>query len=157
MKNLTKAQKLLIVLSILWEIIALVISYQTQRVRGIVVEYLNLKDFILASLPVILLWSVIWIWGFNWLKKITNKKILENIKYLFSFLFVLSKSMLKAAWYFFIFICIVGGISYILKSAPPIVIKTNKNTSEQVYEQTTKPWEMNWEQSKKNNIINEEK
>lgn len=69
MKNLTKAQKILIVLSILWEIIALVISYQTQRVRGIVVEYLNLKDFILASLPVILLWSVIWIWGFNWLKK----------------------------------------------------------------------------------------
>ena len=63
MKNLTKAQKILIVLSILWEIIALVISYQTQRVRGIVVEYLNLKDFILASLPVILLWSVIWIWG----------------------------------------------------------------------------------------------
>ena len=55
MKNLTKAQKILIVLSILWEIIALVISYQTQRVRGIVVEYLNLKDFILASLPVILL------------------------------------------------------------------------------------------------------
>lgn len=157
MKNLTKAQKILIVLSILWEIIALVISYQTQRVRGVVVEYLNLKDFILASLPVILLWSVIWIWGFNWLKKITNKKILENIKYLFSFLFVLSKSMLKAAWYFFIFICIVGGISYILKSTPPIVIKTNKNTSEQVYEQTTKPWEMNWEQSKKNNIINEEK
>lgn len=72
-------------------------------------------------------------------------------------MFVLSKSMLKAAWYFFIFICIVGGISYILKSAPPIVIKTNKNTSEQVYEQTTKPWKMNWEQSKKNNIINEEK
>mgnify|MGYP000133508491 CR=1 FL=1 len=70
MKNLTKAQKILIVLSILWEIIALVISYQTQRVRGVVVEYLNLKDFILASLPVILLWSVIWIWGFNWLKKI---------------------------------------------------------------------------------------
>ena len=52
MKNLTKAQKILIVLSILWEIIALVISYQTQRVRGVVVEYLNLKDFILASLPV---------------------------------------------------------------------------------------------------------
>ena len=42
MKNLTKAQKILIVLSILWEIIALVISYQTQRVRGVVVEYLNL-------------------------------------------------------------------------------------------------------------------
>jgi len=66
-------------------------------------------------------------------------------------------ALLKVTWYFFIFICIVGGISYVLKSVPPIVIKTNENTSEQVYEHTTKPWEMNWEQNKTNNIINDEK
>lgn len=62
MKNLTKVQKFLILASIFWEIVAYRMNYHRHE--------LNFEDFMIASSPVIICWSIVWIWGFEVFKKL---------------------------------------------------------------------------------------
>lgn len=79
MKNLTKVQKFLILASIFWEVIAYRINYHRHE--------LNFEDFMIASSPVIIYWSVVWIWGFGAITKLfqnikNSSKVRTCIKYL---------------------------------------------------------------------------
>ncbi len=67
MMKLNKIQKILILASIFWEIFAYNISYYNYGHR------LDFEKFMLASSPVILYWSVVWIWGFGTFEKLFKK------------------------------------------------------------------------------------
>ena len=69
MMKLNKVQKILILASVFWEIFAYNISYYNYGHR------LDFEKFMLASSPVILYWSVVWIWGFG-----TFVKFFRNVK-----------------------------------------------------------------------------
>ena len=89
MMKLNKIQKILILASIFWEMFAYNISYYNYGHR------LDFEKFMLASSPVILYWSVVWIWGFGTFVKLFNKfknsdKIREGLKYFIYFIVFLS-------------------------------------------------------------------
>lgn len=69
MKNLTKFQKIIILITIFWEIFVyrFNLGYRNR---------LDFRDFILASSPVIIYWSVVWVFGFG-----TFKKLFGNVFY----------------------------------------------------------------------------
>lgn len=87
MKNLTKGQKFIIILSLLWEMFCIV-SSSHQRMRG--QQYVRFDEFLTLSLPVFLYWSGVWIWGFGYIKSalvVFGRKIKKFfcLKKLFSF------------------------------------------------------------------------
>lgn len=87
MKNLTKGQKFIIILSLLWEMFCIV-SSSHQRMRG--QQYVRIDEFLTLSLPVFLYWSGVWIWGFGYIKSalvVFGRKIKKIfcLKKLFSF------------------------------------------------------------------------
>ncbi len=55
--NLTKSQKIAILMTIFWELFAYNLNFKSYSNR------LDFTGFTLASIPAIIYWSVIWIWG----------------------------------------------------------------------------------------------
>lgn len=72
--KLTKSQRAIILVTLIWEIIAYNCCYNNFAKR------LNFSDFIIASLPFIVYWSIVWIWGFGTLSKIIKKIFASNKK-----------------------------------------------------------------------------
>lgn len=108
MINLTKGQKFIIVLTGLWECFLLVDSSAGRsRVRW--------DDFFILSLPFILYWSGVWIFGFGYILKYV-KKVVPFVKWLVSLFYVLSKSLLKTGGYALIVVLIFGIIVQIIKA-----------------------------------------
>lgn len=64
MVDLTKLQKIIILTTIFWEIFAYNANFKSYRNR------LDFTGFMLASTPVIIYWSVVWVWGFGVFKKL---------------------------------------------------------------------------------------
>lgn len=87
MKNLTKGQKFIIILSLLWEMFCIV-SSSHQRMRG--QQYVRIDEFLTLSLPVFLYWSGVWIWGwgyfFLFLRKFRN--LIDKYKNIIVFLII---------------------------------------------------------------------
>lgn len=84
MRNLTKFQKIMILITIFWELFACNTNYNSYRNR------FNFSDFLLMSSPVILYWSIIWVWGFdvfNKLFKILGSFIKDKFKINYEFIF----------------------------------------------------------------------
>ena len=94
MIKLTKIQKILILVSIFWEMFAYNISYYNYGHR------LDFEKFMLASSPVILYWSVVWIWGFG-----TFVKFFRNVK---------NNAIVRTSLKYFMYIIALGLIMYIL-------------------------------------------
>lgn len=83
MKSLTKGQKAIIVLTGLWEWFVLIDS-SAGRSR------VQWEEFFILSLPFVLYWSGVWIWGFGYIKSVLvvfGRKIKKIfcLKKLFSF------------------------------------------------------------------------
>lgn len=85
MKTLSKTEKILVVLSILWELLLLT-SMSVMEYYNYIFES-GIAHFMILSLPVLLYWAGVWIWGFEYLKKISQKfvPLKNNISKRFSF------------------------------------------------------------------------
>lgn len=64
MEKLTKWQKAIVVLTVLWEVF-LLIDCQTHSMGGS--GHIKWDDFFVLSMPFILYWSGVWIWGFGYI------------------------------------------------------------------------------------------
>ena len=95
MKQLTKGQKAIIVLSVFWALVCLIES-QHRSLRGY--TYVRWDDFFVPFFPVILYWSGVWIWGFGYVVN-SLKKIRDALfgKKMFSILLEVGKILLKIA------------------------------------------------------------
>lgn len=78
MKKLTKSQKATIILSILWVVIAFINSDMNKRCGRGYCNQFSKGQFLALSSPIILYWSIVWIWGFGHLLRFI-KKIKSNI------------------------------------------------------------------------------
>ena len=78
--NLTKSQKIAILITIFWELFAYNSNFKSYSNR------LDFTGFILASIPAIIYWSVIWIWGVEVFTNVVNNlklilaKIIKSMK-----------------------------------------------------------------------------
>ncbi len=105
MKNkLTKWQKGIIVLSIIWELIAFVAGKETAGYSS----NFSFGVFIFASLPVIIYWAGVWIWGFGYILRLFKLlKYIPGIKYFlicFKKYFIFKgRARRKEYWYFILF------------------------------------------------------
>lgn len=110
MINLTKGQKFIIVLTGLWECFLLVDSSAGRsRVRW--------DEFFVLSLPFILYWSGVWIFGFGYILNVLEKiKMISFMRWFLSFWYILGKSLLKTGVYALIVIFILWEITQFIKS-----------------------------------------
>ena len=72
MNNLTKFQKIIILISIFWEVFVYCFN----------LSYLNklyFNGFILGSIPVIIYWSVVWVLGFGYFEGLFKKMLIVRI------------------------------------------------------------------------------
>lgn len=101
MKNLSKTTKILIVLSVLWEII--IITSMSVMWYGDYIFASRIAHFVILSLPIWLYWAGVWIWGFGYLKKINNKltPLKNNIRKRFSFYGELNRGDFIGLYIFF--------------------------------------------------------
>lgn len=94
MRNLTKFQKIIILITIFLELFICNVNYNSYRNR------FNFSDFLLMSFPVILYWSVTWVCGFGTFRKIfkvvynfIKNNILQKINYKYLACFVLAVAL----------------------------------------------------------------
>lgn len=119
MKNLSQTAKILIVISTLWEI--LLISYMSTMWTEDYYFESGVVHFVLLSLPVFLYWSGVWIWGFGYLKKISQKfePLKNNILKRFSFKGKLDRGNFLGL---FIFFSIIPYIVYAIFGSEKLVL-----------------------------------
>lgn len=119
MKNLSKLQKSLIVLSALWEIF--LISYMSTLWTDDCFFESRVAHFVILSLPVCLYWAGVWIWGFGYLKEISQKLVplKNNILKRFSFKGKLDRGNFLGL---FIFFSIIPYIVYAIFGSEKLVL-----------------------------------
>lgn len=113
MKQLAKTEKILIVLSVLWELVLLV-SMSVMWEEDYILES-GIAHFIILSLPIWLYWAGVWIWGFGFLKNFSKKfsPLKNNIKTRFSFNGILDRgNFLGLFLFFYIIPYAVYGLSH---------------------------------------------